>query len=69
MNKKEIIYDETIKTVKVLSKKVFVTLMTNGFSDYFLGTEPNRNNSKFSVFIFKNSKEIVYAINEAISLL
>ena len=67
MNKKEIIYDPNIKTVKVLSKMVFVTLMTNGFADYFLGTEPNKVNNKLSVFKFKNNKKLVDLINYTIN--
>ena len=69
MKGKEIIYKENIERINVLNKKVFIKLMISGFADDFLGTVPNRNNSRFSVFIFRNSKEIVDAINEAISQL
>ena len=67
MKKKEIIYDPNIKTVKVLSKMVFATLMANGFSDYFIGTEPNKVNNKLSVFKFKNNKKLVDLINYTIN--
>ena len=69
MKGKEIIYKENIERINVLNKKVFIKLMIGGFGNDFLGTVPNRNNSRFSVFIFRNSKEIVDAINEAISQL
>ena len=69
MKGKEIIYKENIERINVLNKKVFIKLMVEGFGEDFLGTVPNRNNSRFSVFIFRNSKEIVDAINEAISQL
>lgn len=60
------IYDSSKKIVKVLKKKFFCSLMAQGFEDDFIGTEKNRVNSKFSVFIFKNSKELIDALNELI---